>query len=210
MIRILLMFLLFATFTIDSEGKDTLAVKPPIISVNDVDQVKKDLDFLEKKKKIRLKPRKNNNIEMPRYNIENVRYILIFLIGVLILALIINYAINKDKVSENQKTDPLDIEEISEVNLENLLNNALENNDYKLALRIRFLIILQSLESKKYIKWHKHKTNRKYINEIPEILRSDFKNVAYTFDKVWYGNNKIDSDLYHNLSHYFQSFQLKL
>lgn len=210
MIRILLMFLLFSTFTIVSEGKDTLAVKPPIISVNDVDQVKKDLDFLEKKKKIRLKPRKNNNIEMPRYNIENVRYILIFLIGVLILALIINYAINKDKVSENQKTDPLDIEEISEVNLDNLLNNALEKNDYKLALRIRFLIILQSLESKKYIKWNKHKTNRKYINEIPEILRSDFKNVAYTFDKVWYGNNQIDSDLYHNLSHYFQSFQLKL
>ena len=210
MIRILLMFLLFSTFTIVSEGKDTLAVNPPIISVNDVDQAKKDLDFLEKKKKIRLKPRKNNNIEMPRYNIENVRYILIFLIGVLILALIINYAINKDKVSENQKTDPLDIEEISEVNLENLLNNALENNDYKLALRIRFLIILQSLESKKYIKWNKHKTNRKYINEIPEILRSDFKNVAYTFDKVWYGNNQIDSDLYHNLSHYFQSFQLKL
>ena len=210
MIRILLMILLFSTFTIVSEGKDTLAVNPPIISVNDVDQAKKDLDFLEKKKKIRLKPRKNNNIEMPRYNIENVRYILIFLIGVLILALIINYAINKDKVSENQKTDPLDIEEISEVNLENLLNNALENNDYKLALRIRFLIILQSLESKKYIKWNKHKTNRKYINEIPEILRSDFKNVAYTFDKVWYGNNQIDSDLYHNLSHYFQSFQLKL
>ena len=208
----ILIIILLAGFSLGTElfAQDTLPLRHPTVTKTEVDEAKKDLNFLKTKKRLRFKPRKRSNFNLPRQNFEMIRYILIAIICILIVALMANQIYNKDKPGIQAQKDLLDIDDIAEVNLHTLLNEAIENKNYRLALRIRFLIILQKLEEKKCIKWNKYKTNRKYIAEVPENLRPDFRTIAYTFDKVWYGNEDVDDAMYQRMASFFQNFEVKL
>ena len=60
--------------------------------------------------------------------------------------------------SPKLENDPLDI----------YLKKALENKEYKIAIRIYYLKVLKSLQQQGKIYWKKYKTNRHYENEMLE------------------------------------------
>ena len=89
-------------------------------------------------------------------------------------------------------------EDIHEINLENLLKEALDNQNYRLAIRYYYLISLKKLSDKKLIDYHKDKTNSEYLFEIEnQMVRKDFSYLSYIFTYVWYGEFDIDN---HNFS----------
>lgn len=74
-----------------------------------------------------------------------------------------------------------------------LIKQAIDQKNYRLAIRFYYLNILKQLEDNELITWEQQKTNEDYINEISkENIKSSFKNLTRLYDFVWYGNFEID------------------
>ncbi|HWY37885.1 MAG TPA: hypothetical protein VNY73_04960, partial [Bacteroidia bacterium] len=79
-------------------------------------------------------------------------------------------------------------EDIESVNIDKLIEEALQNGNYRLAVRWCFLKALQSLNENKLITWRPSKTNIDYGHELQNVnLRQNFDKLSYVFEHVWYG-----------------------
>ncbi len=122
-----------------------------------------------------------------------------WIILIIILVLIIQNWVGIRSRSSGKESDPSSInysddeELIKRTNLRALLKKALEDNDFRLAVRFSYLIILKRLSDKKMIEWQQEKTNEDYIRELKDKkIQTDFEESTYWYDFVWYGNFDIN------------------
>jgi len=84
--------------------------------------------------------------------------------------------------------------------LDTLLNKAIVQANYRLAIRFEYLKILRQLSLFELIDWQVQKTNLDYYNEINNaLLKPVFKESTLLYDYVWYGNFEIDKGHYSKL-----------
>lgn len=77
-------------------------------------------------------------------------------------------------------------------NISELMEKALTNKDYRLAIRYYYLLILQKLTEAEIISYESDKTNSEYISEInSESLKAGFTKATNLYDYVWYGNFEV-------------------
>lgn len=75
-----------------------------------------------------------------------------------------------------------------------LIKDAINNKNYRLAIRYYYLLTLKHLTETDSISWQPQKTNEDYINEISKNhLKIDFKNITKIYDYVWYGEFNVDA-----------------
>src|SRR5690606_12376458 len=78
---------------------------------------------------------------------------------------------------------------IRSADIKSLIEQALNNKEYRLAVRFYYLLIIQKLKDHQYIVYEFDKTNSDYIKEIQQpSLVSGFKKVTTLYDYIWYGN----------------------
>lgn len=143
---------------------------------------------------------------------EVISYFLIAgLVGFLLYFIFSNIEIDK-KFEPKAKVDITeDLDDISELDTVTLLEQAIIDQDYRLAIRLRFLKILQQLSAKNKIIWRREKTNRNYVKEVRrEKYGSSFQRLAYIFDHVWYGDQHITKEMYDNMDPEFSSFSKEI
>jgi len=124
-------------------------------------------------------------------------YILVF---VLVLYFIIKTLVNDEgNWIFGRTSKKLDIsatvlkEELLETNFNELIRQAKENKDFRLAIRYYYLKVLKNLTEKEMIEWDNEKTNYDYYNEIKDDdLRNQFEYISYIYDYCWYGEFNID------------------
>ncbi len=86
----------------------------------------------------------------------------------------LNYGITEENLNTNDFT--------------NLFQEAKLAGDFRLAVRYRYLLLLQQLNTNGDIKYHVEKTNNDYSYEIKNKELSDlFTYVSYIYDYTWYG-----------------------
>ncbi len=74
-----------------------------------------------------------------------------------------------------------------------LIKEAVNQKNYRLAIRYYYLLSLKHLTENESILWEPQKTNEDYIKEIDkDHLRVDFKNITKIYDYVWYGEFNVD------------------
>lgn len=131
--------------------------------------------------------------------------IIIVLVGVLLYTFVRDYQSFKvDKKVSKSNFDLDEIEDIAEVDFESALKDALAKNDFRLAIRIQYLMSLQKLTSKGYITWAKDKTNRHYVQEVKKFaLHPYFTNSSRVFEYIWYGNIELDKLRYESYTSIF-------
>lgn len=95
---------------------------------------------------------------------------------------------------------------ISEMDYGRLLKLALEQQDYRLAIRYSFLNSLKQLQHAKLIDWHREKTNYQYLSELPHPYRTSFGRMVAVYEWVWYGQFEADMELYHKMSNLSNGF----
>ena len=140
--------------------------------------------------------------------------IIIILIVVLIIYLFVKQMRNGDIQVKPLADDTIytleEIEEnLPETDLEKHLRLALEAEDYKAAVRVYYLAIIQSLSKKNHIEWHREKTNYDYILELSgNSYFSIFSKLTLTFEIIWYGDADVTKQTYESLSPNF-SYTLK-
>ena len=83
-------------------------------------------------------------------------------------------------------------ENIHESDLDRFIREALQQDNYALAVRLYYLAIIKELSLNRWIKWKKNKTNRDYIRELRNTnLHSGFREITRMFERVWYGDNEL-------------------
>ncbi|MCX6231685.1 MAG: hypothetical protein NTZ33_09095 [Bacteroidetes bacterium] len=210
---VLLLCLLFDINTIAAQQKsDTV-----IITEKNWDKIKKGVDYTENYKEFKSKP--NSSFHFPSFFIKSIwvqfitAFIILCILAFLIYKILVKYNISLNpKISKN--TDVKLLEEnpdIDELDLEAMLINVLKNEDFKLAIRIRFLQVIKLLDKISCIKWEKDKTNGDYINEMRKYEElTDFMYLVLIFNTVWYGDKLLNVNDFAILNTYFENFIQKM
>lgn len=100
---------------------------------------------------------------------------------------------------------------IQNEDISQLIATAVANNNYRLAVRYYYLLILKTLTEEKFIEWQYQKTNNDYSKEIAvKELKAPFKALTNWYDFIWYGNFEIDTLQFDKIAVEFKEFQHKI
>ncbi len=142
-------------------------------------------------------------IDIPPNLTEIMEYLVYVLLGVLALYLLIKFIMgeNISSLFTKKAVSIMDIniaeEHIENLDLNALISNAVQQKNFRLAIRYQHLKVLKLLSQKNIIEWHYEKTNLDYQNEITLApLKPLFKEVSYLYDYIWYGEQEIDDTKY--------------
>ena len=76
-----------------------------------------------------------------------------------------------------------------------MIQAALNEQNYRLAVRFYYLLVLQKLAQKDLIDWQVQKTNADYVYEIKDnTLRGNFSRLTRIYDFIWYGNFEVNAN----------------
>jgi len=179
------------------------------------EEVTEGVDFTED-----FKENNPEELDIPKpldYNLSGFKYVFYFLVIGLVIFLIIKIIINyNSNPSLSKNTISIDsIEEIEdkmhEIDLDKLLEEAIKAKNYRIALRINFLIIIKMLSQKNEIIWAKEKTNWEYYEEVSDLKTKDlFKGIITSFEPVWYGEHLLSEEQFNALSPSYEQLKKQL
>jgi len=87
--------------------------------------------------------------------------------------------------------------DLAGLDLDRLIDEAVTVGDYRRAVRLSYLRLLQHLSARGLITWRAEKTNRDYAEELgASPLRAPFARLTALFDHVWYGDFPVDAALF--------------
>ncbi|MBL4594912.1 MAG: hypothetical protein JKX68_14025 [Flavobacteriales bacterium] len=183
------------------------------------EEVKEGVDYTETYKEIDVEKEEGSNFDAPSFNFNwsGLKYVFYVIVVGLVLFLVIKILSNltKNPTIKKQDISIESIEEIEEkmheIDLDLLLEEALLQKNYHVALRINFLIIIKTLSEQGTIIWAKEKTNWEYYSEIKEVIIKDgFKSVILAFEPIWYGEHLLTKEGFNKLQPLFDNFKNKL
>ncbi len=129
-------------------------------------------------------------------------FYLVIIIAVLYLVYILLNEGGTGLFSSKQSKKLDNHEEITADNIQNvdinaLINDAENNHDYRLAIRYYYLLVLKTLSIKNHIKFEEDKTNAEYLNEInSKPFCTTFSYVSYLYNYIWYGKFPLNTEQY--------------
>ena len=97
------------------------------------------------------------------------------------------------------KEDGIELEKVDEdaslERLKELLATSLQESNYRLATRLKFLIFLKRLDELGAVSLEEFKTNRNIHSEIDSPkLSMEFKEISWIYENVWYGKFSLDRE----------------
>ncbi|RKE92246.1 DUF4129 domain-containing protein [Ichthyenterobacterium magnum] len=95
---------------------------------------------------------------------------------------------------------------IKNEDINKLINDAIKQKNFRLAIRYYYLQSLKFLAEKQHINWEQQKTNVDYISEIKkDTIKTGFKTITRIYDYVWYGEFSIDELKFETLKSSFET-----
>jgi hypothetical protein len=162
----------------------------------------------EEPKKNEVKERSENR----NLNLDMGAFRILAYIGVGALLLLLLYYLVKNASGgawRNQKLKTtFDLEnpdQLERTELEKAMDEALRNGDLAKAIRVHFLMLLESLESRKLIVWHKYKTNGEYLRELNAYEdKAEVQDLTRAYEYFWYGEYTLTQAIYDELAQRFK------
>ncbi len=165
-------------------------------------------------KKSKTKTKEDNNTDSLSINLElfkGVFYlILIGALGALVYILLkegtTGGLFRSEKQTALQDYSTITAENIADADIHALIKTAEAHNDYRLAVRYYYLLVLKTLSLKKHIKFEDDKTNADYLNELHgHPLGQAFSYTSYLYNYIWYGKFAVDQHQYTKAKQNFTS-----
>ncbi|MBK9150667.1 MAG: DUF4129 domain-containing protein [Saprospiraceae bacterium] len=115
----------------------------------------------------------------------------------------------REKLPGFQRADAGELS-MDEKSLEDLIKQSVENNNYRLAIRYQYVLLLKNLSQKGWVDYHPEKTDREYLREIrSDRLKELMASIIYIYHRTWYGNHRVISQDYTVADQTFkQAFQI--
>ena len=134
-------------------------------------------------------------------------YLFITALVVFILFTIFSSIKVEKKIDKEVGPKKDDIEDIEVIDADSGLEIALKAENYREAVRMLFIKLLQVLVAEDSIEWKPEKTNRDYLREMrqhPKI--NHFNNLVIAYERIWYGSEPIDKLFFDYLREDFEKF----
>lgn len=130
-----------------------------------------------------------------------LRILLFILAGAgiaILIAMLLGVGKPKDKKLKEEQIDISSLEEdLPGTELDSYLDQALRQEDYRLAVRLHYLRLLQVLTEHNHIHWKPDKTNREYLLETAEhTWHDEFRTLTNLFERIRYGRLPLDRPTY--------------
>ncbi|MFC5410485.1 DUF4129 domain-containing protein [Larkinella bovis] len=98
-------------------------------------------------------------------------------------------------------------ENIHEINFDQQIEAAIEQRNYRLAVRLLYLQTLKHLSNRNLIDWKPNKTNRSYVYELAHSPKQpEFETLTTQFEYIWYGDFPITEERFKPLQESFVRF----
>lgn len=128
-------------------------------------------------------------------------------IWLLIKAEILGFIFSKKTQSVALNYETL-TENIHEIDFDQQINGAIDQRNYRLAVRLLYLQTLKHLSNRNLIDWKPNKTNRSYVYELAQSpLKPDFEHLTTQFEYIWYGDFPITEERFKPLQESFERFR---
>ena len=143
--------------------------------------------------------------------LKTIPYVLLLILLYILIKFFLN--VNANALRQAKKHEALvalSEEEhiIKNEDIQELIQKALLDQNYRLAIRYYYLYILQLMSDKKIISWELQKTNYDYLREIDgQEMKRTFGTITRWYDYSWYGNFAIDETKYRRAETDFKSLQ---
>lgn len=96
-------------------------------------------------------------------------------------------------------------------NISKLIDLAIQQKNYRLAVRFYYLQLLRQFSRQGLIKYEFQKTNSEYLTELrSEGLKTKFKELIRIYDFIWYGNFSLSETDFHTVQASFKELQAEL
>ena len=118
----------------------------------------------------------------------------------------------KKPAAQSPLSPDLDSKELnSETDFDHNISHALQNGNYRLAIRYHYLKALYHLADKHLIELAADKTNFQYVREMTHRpYQNDFAYITLSYEYVWYGEFNIDENVYAMIAPRFSGFNQKI
>jgi len=99
-------------------------------------------------------------------------------------------------------------EDIRELDLPGMIDEAERSGDLRRAIRLHYLLVLRKLVDRGVLRWSPDLTDRDYVDQINDAgLRKRFSRIASVFQWVWYGDSPLTPERYELLRLPFIEFE---
>ena len=175
----------------------------------------------EQKKEDPKKADKDKSKTLDNFNInstaEAIKLGFFILIIVVLLFLIYKFIIDNQRNASNDE-GLVFIEDLKEAeqnlmraDLQKLLDKFISESDYRSAIRVQYLQVIQTLGKQKRIKWAKDKTNFEYHAELKdEAIAKTFKSTTLIYEKAWFGRQDMSLERYNALTVYSDNLKTQI
>jgi hypothetical protein len=153
------------------------------------------------------KPKEKEEKDKEAYSV-NLSFIDWIFYGALALAVLyLAYVLLNNGASggifKSNKNKPIDAyrditaENIEHADIHALIKQAEDQNNFRLAIRYYYLLVLKTLSLKNHIKFEDDKTNAEYLAELEsKPFEKDFSYISYLYNYIWYGKFNLDVTQY--------------
>jgi hypothetical protein len=128
--------------------------------------------------------------------------LVIFLIFTIFSSIKVDKKVKNKAVAKDEEIEDIDV-----IDAESGLELALKAENYREAVRMLFIKLLQILVIDKSINWKPEKTNRDYLREMQKNSKIlHFNNLVIAYERIWYGRDSIDKLFFEYLRADFEKF----
>lgn len=141
--------------------------------------------------------------------VRTITYIILGVIFVLIIyRIIVVNNLFMTAASRRRKEDPREFEiEIDDNNLDAKIQAAIQDRNFRAAIRFMYLKSLRSLNDKGWIRYHAQGTNNEYISQVhPYGVGNEFRFLTHVYEYVWYGEFALSEEQFNRVQQNFQHF----
>lgn len=111
----------------------------------------------------------------------------------------------KTKLQRDDEPAPETAGDLSQTDFSARIQTAEAQGNFRLALRYRYLQLLQEFAKQSLIRYEKNKTNKQYAEEIKNHKWGpDFHKATQYYNFVWYGEHLPDEENYQRLAAHFK------
>ena len=100
---------------------------------------------------------------------------------------------------------------VKTADISSLIDRAIDDENYRLAVRYLYLKSLRILDKNKHISYRFQKTNEDYINEIKETkIKEQFIKITRLYDFIWYGDFNLSKERFTKVNEEFKKMEESL
>lgn len=195
-----------------------------ILKSDKISDLEELVDYKTTKKRLRPKKRKKKEEKEKKVEIEDIdfegpsiggfgillqylMYLVIIALVVVILVMVFSNVKLEKKLKPIEEINLEDVDDIETIDAKSGLELALEAGNYREAVRMLFIQLLQVLVTEESIQWKPEKTNRDYLREMSMHDKvNHFRTLVLAYERVWYGSEEIDKEFFDYLRNDFERF----